>query len=169
MTTLLNATRQILAANTIKTSIPSHIMQNNLQYNAPLGDHDNGLLIGRMSRMSSQQKLPVDLVAAIPTNSPLDRPGKIRKVLISVVAAAGGASTDTMSFDVLKNAVSILSSLPLIDMALTPPGVYDVTDLVTAAALAAGVLAGDVFTVTRDYTVGAGGTMTVTEVMVDVG
>lgn len=170
MSTSLLVARQVLAANAIKTTIPSHILQNNLQYNAPIDDVDNGILIGRMSRALSRQAAAANLAADVCVNGVSDHPGKIRKVLIS--SALPAAATETMTFDVLKNAVSIFAATIVFQGSsgaggASPAGVYDVTDLVTAAVLAAGVAAGDVWTVTR--VLANQSTLTTTQVSIDWG
>lgn len=165
MTTALSVTRQVLAANAIKTTIPHHILQGNFQDLSPISDVDNGLLVGRMTRAHSRQAAAATAAGDYPTNAVADHPGKIRKVLISSVALA--AATETMTFDLKLNGSSVFSSLPIFEHTTSPIGVYDVTDLVTAAALAAGVASGDVWTV--DRTLANGSTLTTTEVMVDWG
>lgn len=149
------------------TTIPPHIFQNTFKYNSPQQDIDNALLIGRTARIHHAQAAAATLAAALPNGATADHPGTIMSVLITTPVAATLAGPETMSIDVLKNGVSIFSSLPVIANA-SGIGVFDAKFLLTPAAAAVGfVHVGDVFTISR--VLANGTTLTFTDVSIDWG
>lgn len=150
------------------TTIPPHIFQNTFKYNSPQQDIDNALLIGRSARAHHAQVIAATLASAQPNGAVADHPGTIMKVLITNLVQPAAAGPESMTFDVLKNGVSIFNgSLPEVVNA-SPVGVFDVTNMLNAAAAAIGfVHVGDVWTISR--VLANGGSITFTDVSIDWG
>lgn len=170
----LTAAQLIVAPN---TTIPPHVFQGNFKYNDPQEGIDNSLLIGRICRIHSAQAVAASsaLGAIYPSGAIADHPGKIVRALITNAVAPTGTGAEVMLFDIQKNGNTIFDpvvvGLPKIDAAFaSPAGIFDITHLITAASLAAGVVVGDVFTMTRGYSGGIGAaSMTYTDISLDWG
>jgi hypothetical protein len=88
--------------------------------------------------------------------------GKLRKLLVATSDLC--AATETMTFDVQLNGVSVFSTTPQLANVSSPVGVYDVMGLVAAAV---NISVGDVISVVR--TLANGSTLTSTAVVVEWG
>lgn len=108
-------------------------------------------IIGILGRVHDKQQV----AATATTTHVAGHPGKVRKLRLEVPVAP--TTTETMTFDVQKNGVSILSATPQMTSAATTVGVYDVMGLVLAGT---SFQVGDVITIIRTLANGAAITMT---------
>jgi len=116
----------------------------------PMGDKQINKLIAQINRKEHIQDTAADLAAAHLWTAEWD--GEIGDIIVSVGAAC--AAGESMTFDIFKNGVSILSAVITID-STTAKYVNGYSKLSTKT-----FVAGDVFTCTRDYTAGGGPTPT---------
>lgn len=172
MTTALTAAYHYVAPS---TTIPAHVFQNVFKYNDPQQGIDNSILIGRLGRAHAAQAVAAATTlaagTAYPNGAVADHSGRIISCFITNAVAPGG--TELMTFDIMKNGVSIFSTAggtpTLSAVAVSPTGIFDVTSLIPAAVLAAGINVGDVITMFRAYVAGAGPLMTYTDISLDWG
>ncbi len=122
----------------------------------PLAEKTHGMLVGWMNAKQNQQVVAASLAASPIWHATFD--GVIGDLFILLDAVAGAG--ESMTVNVLKNGVSILSGAKTLDStsanAAAAADRVSLLSLLTAAGKS--FVTGDVFTVTRVYT--AGGTPT---------
>jgi hypothetical protein len=117
------------------------------QFSTPFTESTLARMIGRIYRMKNFQSTAADLSASVLGQAEFD--GEVGRMYVTIGTLP--ASGETMTVDVLKNGVSILSAV--LTISSTSAKFVEITTLdVTKKSFSEG----DVFTTTRDYTAGGG-------------
>lgn len=134
--------------------------------NTPYTPEIANRIIGHIAKQTSQQQVAATLAASLLWIADFD--GEIGDLYVQLSSAT--AAGETLTVDVLKNGVSVLTGGPALIAAATPAktqvAIFN-TPFLPFASTSKGFARGDVFTVSRVYTPGGTPTLAATSVVLE--